>query len=360
MDERRTAVTSVRRARSVVAVAVTSALALVAAWAAGASPVAAKTATTAAARFVNMAVTSADPDGTPVDLYLVTSVTAQPQNGGKVTAYKPAPKKFVSKLGFGAATKYLTVPILAQVLVTAAGKPDVLATGGVDATANHNGGRDTYEIHTNGSAVTSDSASTTTTKGLGYTSPLTLVGYSELQDFTYSDGTGRPIKDAAVLLVHTSGVTGADEDSTWQMGVAGKGCLPEFLTAGNEDSDSNPETLAAGVSGGLGLEYVAKDAGSLELGLWKTDSGRTDCSGTPFATATANVAAGTRSYLYWYGPVSSPKLLVLSLATPKGEKFATNSRPAPYLGSGSGSSDDSSSSTTTSTSTTSTTSTTSP
>jgi hypothetical protein len=335
-----------------------SALALVAASSVGAGPAAAKAPTKATARFVDMAVTPDFPDGTPVDVYVATTVTSRPSNGGgKITAYKPAPKKLVPKLGFGAATRYLTVPIGAQFLVTAAGKPDVLASGGVDAGGNGYGTSDTYEIHTNGDPITADVASTTTTTGLGYTSPLTLVGYNELQDFTYSDGTGRPIKDAAVLLTHTSGLTGADdEDTTWQMGVVGKGCLPEFLTNGNEDSDYNPETLGVGTAGGLGIEYVASDPGSLELGLWKTDSGQTDCSGSPIATATANVAAGTRSYLYWYGPVTSPKLLVLGLPTPKGEKSATNSSPDAYTGSAGGgsttSSDDSSSSTSTTASTT--------
>ena len=326
---------------------------------ASATPAMAKGATTtsdsAKVRFVNMAVTSDYPDGTPVDVYAATTVTARPDNGGKITAVKPAPKKFVPKLAFGGATKYLSAPVGTLFFVTSAGKPDILGMGAVEAAANAHGVADTYEITTNGPPVLADEASTTTTKGFGYTSPLSVGAYNEQTDFTYTDGTGRPIKDAAVLFTHTTGITSGTSDSEWQMGVVGKGCLPEFLTNGNEDSDFNPEYLAPESGTGRGIEYVASEPGALELGLWS--GATTDCSGSPVVSATANVAAGTRSYLYWYGPASEPKLLVLSLATPKGEKSATNSSPSAYTGSGSSSGDstdsgDSSSTTTSSTSTT--------
>jgi hypothetical protein len=326
--------------------------------AAAAIPAKAAVSTQPTLRFVNMAVTSKHPDGTPIDIYISTSVTSQPSEGGKITAVKPAPKKLVPKLAFGTATKYLALPYNSVLWVTATGSTDILAMGGLNALPGGKGSKaDTAEISSNGGAIFA-TGSTTTTESSGYTSPLSMTQYEEPNDYTYTDGTGLPIKNAAVLLTHTSGITGGTADDQWQMGVVGKGCLPEYLSNGNADSSYNPEYLAPGSGGnGIGIEYVASDAGDLQLALWTGD--QADCSGTPAVTAPATVTAGNRYYLYWYGPASSPKLLVVPLAGSPSKKFATNSSPDAYTGgSGSGAS---SSSTTTSTSTsTSTTSTSTP
>jgi hypothetical protein len=303
------------------------------------------------ARFVDVAVTPDYPDGTAVDVYVATS---QPRNGGKVTALKPTPKKLVAKLAFGSATKYLPIPANAVLLVTAAGKPDILALGSPNLPFDAKGVSDTFVISHNGDPVLSDTSDTTTTTERGtYTSPLSIGNLSETKDYTYTDGTGRPIKDAAVLFTRMEGVTAGTEDDEWQMGVVGKGCLPEFIVDGNEDSSYNPEYLSPGSGGnGVGIEYVASEPGSLQLGLWPGDT--TDCSGTPAASATADVTAGSRSYLFWYGPATAPKLLVLGVPQPKGEKFATNSSPQAFTGSGSstGGSDGTGETTTSSSSTT--------
>jgi hypothetical protein len=350
--------TSARSVRAIppacaLALFLAGAVALLPLSAAGASTPAKAAAAQPTLRFVNMALTADHPDGTPVDVYLATSVTSQPQEGGKITAVKPKPKKLVPKLAFGSATKYLAVPYNSLLWVTAAGSSDILATGGVNVLPGGKGSKaDTAEILSNRGPILA-TPSTTTSEDFGYTAPLHVISYDEPSDYTYSDGTGLPIKDSAVLLTHTSGITGGTDADEWQMGVVGKGCLPEYLTNGNEDSGYNPEYLAPGSGGnGIGIEYVARDAGDLQLGLWSGDT--TDCSGDPVGTAAASVTAGSRYYLYWYGPASSPKLLVLPLAGSPSKKFATNSSPEAY--SSSGGSGDSSTTTSTSTSTTSTTS----
>ena len=166
--------------------------------------------------------------------------------------------------------------------VTAAGKPDILATGGVEAAANRArvlGHVRDQEERSSGARRFVDGVDHDDHQGVGYTSPLSVIADSELTDFTYSDGTGGPSRSRRVVHAHHRITGGTDEDE-WQMGVVGKGCLPEYLTNGNVDSDFNPEYLAPGSGGdGRGIEYVASEPGSLELGLWS--GATTDCSGSP-------------------------------------------------------------------------------
>ncbi len=259
-----------------------------------------------------MGYTTDQPDGVAVDVYMGQGAVNAQQAGVKITAIKPKPKKLVSGLAFGSATKYLKTTPSDFVWVTAKGSPTVLAVDVIPMELTKKGLTETASIENNNSN----------------TGPLRVQLYGEYQDYTYSDGTGLPIKGSAVLMVHGSGLTGvsaadaSDPTNQFFMGIVGQGCIPQFGATNRADFET---TGAGGGQNGPGTEYVAAP-GTVQLALYPTDTVE-DCSVPPLGATSTTLTAGSRYYVYWYGSITSPKLLVVPAAPPADKKFGPQQTP---------------------------------
>lgn len=122
-----------------------------------------------------------------------------------------------------------------------------------------------------------------------------------------SDGTESfsAVSGKAALGIAASAVQYSDKDGAWVAGVSGtSGCLK---AAG--DTDSTRTNI-----GGTTLAQYPVAPGSITLSLYNSDPGT--CSGTAaIGPATINAAAGSRTFVFVYGPDAQHlKLLVLPVS----------------------------------------------